>query len=297
LVDRPRIVALVAEPPEITLRSVLTLGLLVAGAREVEVTWRACSPLDSFNSNGQYGENAGDQTCRDSPSSLWFGGGERITVEAQELQRFVSDDAELRMRLGTSLPGFELDMIRQTVGVTFTVEAEVVADGKRLWAQKRVLLREGGAAHTNPPVPDFTFADRPVRGDETDSMSFACRAATTAAEQALPGERVQLAPTLDKLDKTKDEEPWLESYMVLDASGSMVERQERAFYSWFATAGTFEKGTTRSPTRDNAWTAPTTPGCTTLWLVVRDGHGGESACGLPVSVGTTEACTLGQLDP
>ena len=174
------------------------------------------------------------------------------------------------------------------------VEAEVVADGKRLWAQKRVLLHDSDHAHSNPPVPDFTFADRPVKGDETDSMSFACHAATTAAEQALPGERVELAPALDKATEA---EPWLERYSVLDASGTLTRRQELAFYSWFATAGTFEKGTTRSPTRNNVWTAPNTPGCTTLWLVVRDGHGGESACGLPVSVGTTEACPMGNRGP
>ena len=290
VVDRPRVLAVVAEPPEVTPGQGVTLSVLIAGARETQVQWRACSPLDAFSSNGQYGENAGDQTCGDD-APLAFG--QRVSVPAELTQRFFGDDEQLRMRLGTSLPGFELDEIRATVGMTFTVEAEVIADGKRLRAQKRVLLRDTDDPHRNPPVPAFTLADRAVQGDKVDSLSFACQAADGGAVvEVQPGAEVKLAPSFEGA-----EEPWLERYTVLDASGTAIHRAERAFYTWFVTAGTLDKGTTRSPTRDNVWTAPSTPGCAAVWLVVRDGHGGESACGMPVSVGTTEPCELGSAGP
>ena len=94
--------------------------------------------------------------------------------------------------------------------------------------------------------------------------------------------RARLAPSVQ--DGAED---WLESYRVLDARGELQERAERAFYSWYATGGDFDRQVTRSPLRNQLWTAPREPGANRLWLVVRDGHGGTSACGMDVTVDET----------
>ena len=90
---------------------------------------------------------------------------------------------------------------------------------------------------------------------------------------------IEIAPA------TEDgEEPWLEDYQVIDARGELQERTERAFYSWFSTGGEFDQNVTKSPLRNQIWRTPATPGTYPLWLVVRDGHGGASACDLEVEI-------------
>jgi hypothetical protein len=72
---------------------------------------------------------------------------------------------------------------------------------------------------------------------------------------------------------------------VIDMRGELHARDEIAFYSWFATGGELREGVTKSPLRNEIWRTPRASGCHTLWVVVRDGHGGASACGVAVTVG------------
>ena len=102
---------------------------------------------------------------------------------------------------------------------------------------------------------------------------------------AKPGQTIALNPVFDG-----DVEPWLEDYRVLDARGILGDRKEQAFYSWFASAGEIDHGTTNAPDRSNSWRAPDKAGCAQLWLVVRDGHGGQNACTASVAVGSDTAC-------
>ena len=81
-----------------------------------------------------------------------------------------------------------------------------------------------------------------------------------------------------------NEDRWIESYRVLSAAGELQERRETIFYSWYATGGRVGQQLTRAPTRDNFWTAPSYPGPQTLWVFVRDGHGGTSGCRFNIDV-------------
>jgi hypothetical protein len=81
-----------------------------------------------------------------------------------------------------------------------------------------------------------------------------------------------------------EEEAWLETYNIINSRGELRERKERAFYSWYATGGDLDSGTTKSPLSNNIWRLPGETGEQTLWLIVRDGHGGTSACELTVMV-------------
>jgi hypothetical protein len=99
--------------------------------------------------------------------------------------------------------------------------------------------------------------------------------------QVRAGVTIELAPVVEGQD-----EPWLETYTVIDARGAEDERREKAFYSWFVTGGELSEGITEAPLRNELWTAPrvTEPRKHGLFVVVRDGHGGTSACALAVEV-------------
>ena len=67
IVTGPRVLAVVAEPPEIRPGETLDLSILIAGVEdpsETEITWRACGSFDGFGGGGgQYGEDQPDEGC------------------------------------------------------------------------------------------------------------------------------------------------------------------------------------------------------------------------------------------
>jgi hypothetical protein len=284
MIDRPRILAVVADPPEIspTRSDSTTLSILVAGAEEVsDVRWTACGMPSSFGTGNQFGENDGDRGCGES--SILLGAGERVAVPLEQARAFLSSDALARAALGAQLPAAVLEQIRTTIGIAATVQVEIKADNKRLRALKRVLVREHEQPGTNPPPPSFRFGETIVRSLGAEAP-YRC-APDEGELHADPGETVALSPIFDG-----DEEPWLEDYNVMDARGMIDTRKEQAFYSWFTDKGSLDDGMTRAPNRNNSWRAPDKKGCARLWLVVRDGHAGATACIADVAVGDA-ACS------
>lgn len=283
LVDRPRILAVIADPPEVTVGKLTRLSILVAGAEQVsQVSWRACSLASQFVASTQYGENTDDRGCPEDEALI--GMGPSVVWDPSALFR---DDSAGLAALGGSLPPGVVEAIRAEVGIAFTVQAEVVADGKRLRALKRVLVSQNERAGTNPPPPQFHFGRRALRG-AGDVAPYRCEP-DSGSLVAMRGEQVRLDPVVDGVSAGAAE-PWLEEYSVLDARGMLSRRTEQAFYSWFSSKGSIEHATTEAPDRSSSWQAPDEPGCVQLWLVVRDGHAGESACGFDVAVGDADAC-------
>lgn len=82
-----------------------------------------------------------------------------------------------------------------------------------------------------------------------------------------------------------------EPYVAFDlASRTVVDRRESMVVSWFATRGSWDvdrtgrsenDGATESP---NTWTAPEAPGSAHLWVVVRDARGGTDVRAVRVEV-------------
>ncbi|MET0385860.1 MAG: hypothetical protein ABW321_07870 [Polyangiales bacterium] len=302
LIDRPRVLSVVANPPEISSTGLTQLSVVVAGTERVSVTWYACARFDSFVGTTQYGENSGEQGCsgeaplgRESPYTALgadiVGEGEQDPAENPELAAALAASVDERAREslgGLDISGELLTLMRATIGIAYSVQADILTQpqNKRLRAVKRVLISDRLTPHSNPPAPVFDFRDQRVAGGG-DRAAFRCSAETPL--HADPGERVTLRPFFEG---EGDEEPWLETYNVLDATGMLGTRRERAFYSWYATAGELEEGTTEAPERENYWAAPGESRCAELWLVVRDGHGGENACGVPVAVGDAEGCEI-----
>lgn len=296
VIDRPRVLSVIANPPEVTQGSGVTLDTLIVGAEEADVSvrWFACAMFSSSIGGGggaQYGENQGDQGC--AGNAMELGTGPSVSVPPALTQLLFSNDDLVRATLGALLPSLELDDVRQSVGIPFSVEADIQAGGKHLRAIKRILVRDTDTPHGNPPPPHFQFGERVVRGVGAPA-AFSCSPDDLDGAGPLrvtAGQHVVLSPVVDGAsEEGVPVEPWLESYTVLDARGELGERQERAFYAWFATDGSLDRSNTRAPTRDNEWTAPDEPGCVLMWLVVRDGHGGESACEYEVIVGDAATC-------
>ena len=142
---------------------------------------------------------------------------------------------------------------------------------------KRVLISDRPEPHANPPPPSFAFGDIAVVADPERPST--CIGADGRRVSAPADTEVELAPTT-----VDDEETWLEEYQVIDARGQLQQRKERAFYSWFSSAGEFEQQITKSPLRNELWRTPKKLDTYPFWLVVRDGHGGTSACRLDVEI-------------
>ena len=285
-IDRPRILAVVAEPPEVSPSRTASaaLSVLVAGADEVsDVRWTVCGmPGGGFGGMGSmFGENDGDRGC--GGDALPLGEGERVTLPLDQARLLLMSDELAQAALGAELSSEVLEQIRTSVGIAATIQVELLADGKRLRAIKRVLLRESDTPGTNPPPPSFRFGDLLLHS-QGDAPPYRCEPEQGSLQVGLR-EHVGLVPVFDG-----DSEPWLENYWVLDARGMLGEREEQAFYSWFTDAGELGDGSTRAPARENVWRAPDRPGCAQIWLVVRDGHAGATACIARVSVGADGGC-------
>jgi hypothetical protein len=271
----PRVLAVVADPPEVTPGHSLSISTLVVDAKDVAIEYRICGTFDSpFGGGAQFGERD-DEDCGER--ALLRGSGPIWTLPAETLQGFWDNADLIETVLGGSLSAETIDIIRNSVGVPLLIEITIQADGRELRATKRVLLSENPTPHQNPPPPAFDWGRRAVDADL--DQAFTC-----VSEQPLtikPGAKVELAPVV-----VDGKEAWVEAYRVINSRGEVEERTERAFYSWFATGGHFESHLTRAPLRNQVWTSPQKPGRSRLWLVVRDGHGGTSACGFDVQVGS-----------
>jgi len=281
-VSGPRVLAVVAEPPQIAPGIASTLSVMIANAPDASTVFRACASFNGFISGAQFGEEQSDEGCGGG-MAVPLGAGEQVSLPG-ELTRSLFDNLSLaETLLGASLPAGTIDAIRSDVGLAFVVEATVTTQARTIRAVKRVLISEQATPHKNPPRPHFRFNGREIvaRSD----AAFSCSPADGEGLQVDPSQDVSLEPIVPG-----DTEDWLETYEVIDATGVRSERHEVAFYSWFVSGGRVEHGVTRAPARATLWHAPAERGCGRLWLVVRDGHGGESACGLDVALGEASEC-------
>ncbi|MDH5675295.1 MAG: hypothetical protein OEZ06_24455 [Myxococcales bacterium] len=281
LIDRPRVLSLVAEPPEIAPGQSATLSILTAGGAPGRARFRVCGGFFAIVGSRQFdeGESGGAESGQGcgAEGGLELGEGAEVELPAA-LSAALFGDLELAAAvLGSVLPPETVELIRSQVGLPLLVEARIETDGGVLRAIKRVLVSENPRPHHNPPPPHFDFGDLEI---ETDAATpFHCRAVSGEPVRARAGERIEIAPIV-----AGDGEDWLESYRIIDARGELSERQERAFYGYFVSAGRLDEGLTEAPLRNDRWRLPAEPGCEQLWMVLRDGHGGQSACQLDVEV-------------
>jgi hypothetical protein len=170
--------------------------------------------------------------------------------------------------------------------------------------------RAGTAADADAPAPDARPTDGPClalparRANRNPALTaitvsrggVAGRPFEPLPEDGVlrvrPGEKVRLLPVLaPEAEETYHTlEPAFEGHALV-----VIQRQEQAVVSWFATAGSFGNDVTSSAftkTLDNVFTAPDAPpagGALSVWAVVRDGRGGTGWRHLAVEVGDDQA--------
>lgn len=279
IVVTPRILAIVADLPESAPGTDVTVDVMISipddVARPLSFQWRAClEPQEVLRASGFRGiEIPGRPDC--DPQTL--AEGEPYVVRGERTQALVDMVAML-----ATLGGFDLTLIETvlgTAGLAFFVDVDVLdASGAIVVSgYKRVAMTTREQPTTNPPAPTFRVGDTEIELVDR----FTCAAVAGAAPSIVRDTDIELAPLLPE---GEDEEPWIETFPIFDYTGGLTTARENAYYTWYATAGSIGEHTTNPPNRQTTWRAPAEPGPHTLWLVVRDGHLGQSACRLDVVV-------------
>lgn len=268
LVERPRILAIIADPPEFAPGETVQFSVLVTTEEVQRVQWRLCP---GFYSQGpsQYDEGIDDEGCAGQLS--WpLPDGQRTTLPGELSQQLqVAEISDLPQAvLGVPLSPEVLSRVVQEVGFPLQVEVRVQVGDKTLVGLKRVLVSERVGENSNPPAPHLQIGEVEVVAEQ----GFRCVASTGEPILLPPASSAEMMPLF-----AGDEEPWTEPYLVLDAKGQIAERVETPFYTYFTTAGKLSSRTTRAPLRNNVFTMPQS-GCARLWVVQQDGHAGASAC-------------------
>ena len=302
LVKGPRVLAMVAEPPSVPPGESAKLSLMhtrFGDLRDYDVRWTACGAFMSDIRGSQYRDEALDQGC--GSAALPLGDGKAAVLPGEQTAALFENLDTVATIIGNRLPEKTIERIERQVGLPLLVEVAIASDEEVFRAVKRVLVTRG-ARHHNPPPPRFAMGDQLVRAASTTGEledPFLCMAEGDEPVRVETGASIVLSPRMGSVADPRDEddeatdggdgdERWLEDYQVLNARGELEMRTERAFYSWFVTGGELEEDVTKSPLRDNEWRTPGESGCHEMWLVVRDGHGGTSACRVPVIVGSME---------
>lgn len=278
LVVSPRILDIVAEPPEIGPGGITTLRAVLGGTHGTPVFhWLACISADPTGiplGTSGFGAVTNEEGCFGATSmTMSLGDSETasLLVPANALDQA---DAAAE-RFGGQVSPETLRRILRDVGLVLGVGLVVEVDGRTLRGYKRVVLSRSTRPNHNPPPPRFRM--------NTTEVTLApgsvdrCAAVNGSPLRFARNQVVSLVPD-------PAESMWFERYTVLEATGMLSEREEKAFYSWYITAGSVAMGLTRTPVRDNEWTLPDTVGPQSMWLFVRDGHGGTSGCRVDVDV-------------
>ena len=196
---------------------------------------------------------------------------ESLWPDAGEINDAISE------MFGNAIPPELVHQLLTTVGIQVTVELLISQDGEHIMsAYKRFMLVDREMLGTNPPEPRYQVGGAWISGRDVDEP-WTCEREEGGETVLSPDREIVISPD-------PDDEFWRETYYVLDITGTINEARERPYYSFLSTAGSFDQETTRAPVREEIWRTPADPGTYPLWLVVRDGHGGMSACRHDVSI-------------
>jgi hypothetical protein len=273
IVVSPRILDIVADPPEVAPGGAVRLRAVVGGNRgPVRYRWVACAGATGFSGFGGFGAGTSEQGCTgDAGFMLPLGTAAEATFT---IPAGLVDVEAIVAQFGGSAPRPLVEQYLRDVGLIVGVGLTIEADGRTVVGYKRVVVSLNPRPNQNPPTPRVQVNGRWVSVPAGGGPDCAPE---EGAEIRVPRAReITLVPDAD--------ESWLERYTVLTAVGVFEERTEQAFYSWYASNGNLGRGLTRSPTRDNAWQPSDAAGAHSLWFFVRDGHGGTSGCRLAVTV-------------
>ncbi len=277
LVVGPRILAIMVDRPEVNPGQTVTARVFLAGTRgpaRYRWTWCFANEGARFQSPvSDFGGNNPEQGCFDRDTGPLFDLGTadraRLPIPPDLLSNAIAA-AERGAGGNTGIPPGLLAVLAREIGIVAGIGVTVEVDGRTMRGYKRFVVSSNPRPNTNPPPPRLQIGARWVSGGEGDSER--CTPEDGAGPLRLPrGGEAALVPD-------PNEAPWLETYQILTATGQLETQEEQGYYHWYITGGSLARQGTRSPIRDNVWRLPAAPGAHSLWVFVRDGHGGTSGC-------------------
>ena len=319
LVKTPRVLSIVADPPEAAPGEDVRFHVLAfdPAGRELRYAYRRC--IDPASFTGGITADEGDSDTGVMPicdGDYVPGTGDTFIVQGADLQQLYDDLPVFVAAAHLSAESIEglVSAIQLPLQVRVRITAIDPATGLEtaplITAVKTFGLTTRTPRTTNPPYVFFSVGDSLFLGG-VDPNSFECTLWAGTPAPVFPasppiGHGDPVAVPLVPRDNPFD---WEETYPYIDYARTIQTGHEGAYYSWFTTSDvstpcvhsdchTIHEGdetTTVSSsarpddpmtflTRDTFWELPSTPGTYHLWLVVRDGHLGESACHTTITV-------------
>ncbi|MDP3275517.1 MAG: hypothetical protein Q8Q09_10005 [Deltaproteobacteria bacterium] len=276
LVISPRVIALIASRPTVAPGDSVTMTAALGDAMGVStqgtLRWSLCArpevsssglPLSSF---GAFEPDIGCNT-RGTVQVAQSVTAERATFTIPP--EILQDEPVLLAAFGDQVSAETRRALAQSAGITLIASLTWTVNSQEFIAFKRVLVHPT-EQNTNPPTPWVTLGGRAFRSIAREGVQRCEPTDGNGPHVVAPMTHVVITPDTD--------EAWVEPFERIDASGQRVTEYEAAFRNWFSTAGAWDFGRARAPDLAPTWVAPRTPGTSTLWLVLRDGHGGTSAC-------------------
>jgi hypothetical protein len=261
LIDRLRVLAIKAEPPEITPGEEARFEALVVDPKGVSgaIVWIACEPDDEGNTSYGCGLNADFDFTEATPEELAEAGfiGFEPLIPARYLSR--SDALD-------NLEGNE-----RTEGVQVLIQIAVLPEeameegfeggafdfNEVEVAYKRLIVSEAPTPNHNPEIANFLIDGVPVDPD--------------AVVEVDPEQQYEVGAQLA--------EGTVELYTYEDEDGAQEEREEQPYIRWYTDAGDMLEDATLYPYLDATWEAPAADAeqvAGTWWAVIRDRRGGIS---------------------
>lgn len=299
IVRGPRILAVIADPPEANPGAAFDLRVVgvdpTRTSGQFHFEWFAC--LDPSDSLAALGVRVPEWLRQGCIKTLPLPTGEMLRVIEENGDRarvpssvsalLTSDAALDQLAAGSGLPRTTIDRILATSGIPLAVEVWMIegTDTGDTWgeavvlqrARKRIALRrtsgDDHASH-NPSVPSLIVHRAPAGAEFTFGAT-----AEQPTECLGPTLAVSASDLLVFLPGTNTPH---EAFQVWDFDGHVRTVTEELYFNWYATAGGFSADVTRhrEGTLDAqvSFRAPASAQHVDLWMVVRDGHLGTSAC-------------------
>ena len=251
-VDRTRILAIRAEPPELSPGEQADISaLLIDPNDEIENTlWVACSEEDA-TSFGCAIDFTGIDFTSSSPEELEEAGvigfepflSPQFTAPEDALENL--PEAERAEGTSSLVQAFAFPTMD---GVSESFDFNTIES-----AFKRIVISEAATPNNNPIIETWTIDGIPV--------------STSEPVRVAPGASIEVGIVLD--------EATIESYTYLNSEGDIEQRTEEPYARWYTSGGSIDEEVTLYPYLDASVRTPETVGTEgTWWTVVRDRRGG-----------------------
>ena len=263
LVDRTRVLSVVAEPPEIRPGERATFSALLAtpDADQPEdgglsKLWLACPVDDAGNGFGcvvDFDSLDIEELGPDELAELGFIGFEPGLPPAYTAPADLLDDLDEEERVEGSYVNVQLTALPDELLAGTSSDAPELDFNEVEVAYKRLVVSEARTPNHNPSIATFVVDRLEVPAD--------------AVVQVDPKQEYDLGIQLP--DGTR------ELYEFVTSSGEVEERVEEPYASWYSTGGEVQEEVTLYPYLESTWASPETSGEEGTWYVVlRDRRGG-----------------------